>query len=269
MRRRLRGGGRHAGVVVGAQVSYRDRENFGRRHMDVEAGVLTEWVAEQVEVLHRDRGGVRDEVAYLKPHGALYNRVVDDEEQAAAVLPGAGRCRCSGCPARRSCGWRRRTGAPACARGSRTGATPRRAGWCPATSRARWSRAPRPSRPTRSRWRGPARCGRCACTVTRPGAVEAAQAVRAALAEAGYDVRPWCRAEILGRVCPAGVGLSTGSCGRRVDNRPCLWTTRAQSVGEAAVRRKWSEQLRKLLLCRLGCRVEISHRSPQGSRGTG
>ena len=27
-------------------------------------------------------------VAYLKPHGALYNRVVDDEEQATAVLRG-------------------------------------------------------------------------------------------------------------------------------------------------------------------------------------
>jgi UPF0271 protein len=29
-------------------------------------------------------------VAYLKPHGALYNRVVHDEEQARAVLDGSG-----------------------------------------------------------------------------------------------------------------------------------------------------------------------------------
>jgi UPF0271 protein len=29
-------------------------------------------------------------VSYLKPHGALYNRVVDDAEQAAAVLAGSG-----------------------------------------------------------------------------------------------------------------------------------------------------------------------------------
>ncbi len=30
-------------------------------------------------------------VAYVKPHGALYHRVVDDEEQAEAVLQGSGR----------------------------------------------------------------------------------------------------------------------------------------------------------------------------------
>jgi UPF0271 protein len=29
-------------------------------------------------------------VAYVKPHGALYNRVVEDEEQARAVLDGSG-----------------------------------------------------------------------------------------------------------------------------------------------------------------------------------
>ena len=47
------------GVVVGAQVSYRDRENFGRKHMDVEADVLTAWVGEQVELLEADRLVVR------------------------------------------------------------------------------------------------------------------------------------------------------------------------------------------------------------------
>ncbi len=78
------------GVVVGAQVSYLDRENFGRRHMDVPADRLTGWVAEQVERLQgiATRAGI--EVAYVKPHGALYNRVVDDEEQAEAVLQGSG-----------------------------------------------------------------------------------------------------------------------------------------------------------------------------------
>jgi UPF0271 protein len=78
------------GVVVGAQVSYRDREHFGRRHLDVAADLLTAWVAEQVEVLQRIAGEYGTEVAYVKPHGALYNRVVDDEEQAAAVLAGSG-----------------------------------------------------------------------------------------------------------------------------------------------------------------------------------
>lgn len=78
------------GVAIGAQVSYDDREGFGRRHMDVADDVLTGWVRDQVDALmaHARAAGVG--VAYLKPHGALYNRVVDDRAQAAAVLAGAG-----------------------------------------------------------------------------------------------------------------------------------------------------------------------------------
>jgi UPF0271 protein len=78
------------GVVVGAQVSYRDRDGFGRRAMDVAADLLADWVAEQVEALTWAAASVGIEVAYVKPHGALYHRVVDDEEQAEAVLRGSG-----------------------------------------------------------------------------------------------------------------------------------------------------------------------------------
>jgi UPF0271 protein len=77
------------GVVVGAQVSYLDREGFGRRAMDVAAEILVEWVAEQVGALRDAARAAGVEVAYLKPHGALYNRVVDDDEQARAVLAGS------------------------------------------------------------------------------------------------------------------------------------------------------------------------------------
>jgi UPF0271 protein len=77
------------GVVVGAQVSYRDREGFGRRPMDVRAEVLAQWVGEQVAALSEAAARAGLEVAYVKPHGALYNRVVDDAEQAAAVLAGS------------------------------------------------------------------------------------------------------------------------------------------------------------------------------------
>jgi 5-oxoprolinase (ATP-hydrolysing) subunit A len=78
------------GVSVGAQVSYDDRENFGRVALDVEPDVLREQVADQVGVLSEIavRAGV--EVAYVKPHGALYHRVLDDELQARAVLGGSG-----------------------------------------------------------------------------------------------------------------------------------------------------------------------------------
>jgi 5-oxoprolinase (ATP-hydrolysing) subunit A len=78
------------GVRVGAQVSYLDREGFGRRALDVDPDVLREQVADQVGRLADAARAAGLEVVYLKPHGALYNPVVDDEEQAAAVLAGSG-----------------------------------------------------------------------------------------------------------------------------------------------------------------------------------
>jgi UPF0271 protein len=78
------------GVAVGAQVSYADRENFGRVELEVEPGTLQEQVADQVGVLD---GIAREEgtrVVYLKPHGALYHRVARDPVQARAVLAGSG-----------------------------------------------------------------------------------------------------------------------------------------------------------------------------------
>jgi UPF0271 protein len=79
----------YLGVAVGAQVSYDDRAGFGRRDLDVAPGVLEGQVAEQVEVLSAIAVEVGTRVSYVKPHGALYNRVVHDAEQAAAVLRGS------------------------------------------------------------------------------------------------------------------------------------------------------------------------------------
>ncbi len=78
------------GVVVGAQVSYDDREHFGRRPLDVAYDVLRGQVADQVSTLSRIASEEGTRVRYLKPHGALYHRVVDDEAQARAVLDGSG-----------------------------------------------------------------------------------------------------------------------------------------------------------------------------------
>src|SRR4051812_7446627 len=79
-----------SGVAVGAQVSYADRENFGRVARDVPHDVLREQVADQVGTLSDIATASGTSVRYLKPHGALYHRVIDDEEQAAAVLAGSG-----------------------------------------------------------------------------------------------------------------------------------------------------------------------------------
>ncbi|TDB83091.1 LamB/YcsF family protein [Actinomadura sp. KC216] len=73
------------GVTIGAQVSYRDLAGFGRREMDVAPPELTAEVLYQIAALDgiaRAEGG---RVAYVKPHGALYNRVARDAVQARAV----------------------------------------------------------------------------------------------------------------------------------------------------------------------------------------
>jgi UPF0271 protein len=75
-----------AGVVVGAQVAYHDLAGFGRRFIDATPAELTDDVLYQIgglEALARP-AGVR--VAYVKPHGALYNTVVHHTAQAQAVV---------------------------------------------------------------------------------------------------------------------------------------------------------------------------------------
>ncbi|MEO6880552.1 MAG: 5-oxoprolinase subunit PxpA [Mycobacteriaceae bacterium] len=74
------------GVVVGAQVGYRDLAGFGRRFLDVAPRELADDVLYQLgalQALCRVSGG---EVRYVKPHGALYNAIVHHEAQARAVV---------------------------------------------------------------------------------------------------------------------------------------------------------------------------------------
>ncbi|GEL96820.1 LamB/YcsF family protein [Cellulomonas terrae] len=74
------------GVAVGAHVSYLDREHFGRRFVDVPADVLQEQVTRQVETLRAIARWEGTRVAYVKPHGALYNAVVHHETHARALV---------------------------------------------------------------------------------------------------------------------------------------------------------------------------------------
>ncbi len=74
------------GVVVGAQVGYPDREGFGRRPQEPTDDELVATLREQLDLLAEVADAVGTRVAYVKPHGALYNTVVHDERQAAAVV---------------------------------------------------------------------------------------------------------------------------------------------------------------------------------------
>ncbi len=75
-----------AGVVVGAQVGYRDLAGFGRRFVDVAPDELADDVVYQIGALDGMCRVAGTAVRYVKPHGALYNTIVHHEAQAAAVV---------------------------------------------------------------------------------------------------------------------------------------------------------------------------------------
>lgn len=69
------------GVKLGAHPSYPDRENFGRRSLDLEPVVLRASLIEQISAL-RALGDVR----HVKPHGALYNDAHADRALASVIV---------------------------------------------------------------------------------------------------------------------------------------------------------------------------------------
>ena len=145
-------------VAIGAQVSYDDREGFGRRDVDVPPRALREHVAEQVGLLCEIAVQEGAEVRYVKPHGALYNRVVHDLEQAEAVLLGSGALPVLGLPGSVLLEMAAELGREARREGFPTAPTPRRDGWCRARSRCGPRRRAR-DRPTRGGARGRGRLG--------------------------------------------------------------------------------------------------------------
>ncbi len=74
------------GVTIGAHVSYPDLVGFGRRPMEVSHEELMTDVIYQIGALQGIAQAVGTRVAYVKPHGALYNRIAHDERQAGAVI---------------------------------------------------------------------------------------------------------------------------------------------------------------------------------------
>jgi UPF0271 protein len=73
-------------VAIGAHVGYADKPGFGRRFIDIEPAALRDEVLYQIAALDAFARVAGSEVAYVKPHGALYNTIGHHEEQAAAVV---------------------------------------------------------------------------------------------------------------------------------------------------------------------------------------
>ncbi len=73
-------------VSVGAHVSYPDLVGFGRRNMDVAYDELYADVLYQISALQGLAQVAGTSVRYVKPHGALYNTIATNLDQAKAVI---------------------------------------------------------------------------------------------------------------------------------------------------------------------------------------
>ena len=79
------------GVAIGAHVSFRDSEGFGRRTRDVAPAQLIDDIIEQCATLLEEVGSAGGTVAYVKPHGALYHQMSADAVVATSVVSAVSR----------------------------------------------------------------------------------------------------------------------------------------------------------------------------------
>lgn len=74
------------GVTIGAHVAYRDLVGFGRRFLDVPEPELAADVLYQIGALDGICRAAGTRVAYVKPHGALYNTAAHHKGHARAIV---------------------------------------------------------------------------------------------------------------------------------------------------------------------------------------
>lgn len=73
------------GVAVGAHPAYPDPQNFGRGSTDLDPGAVADQIYDQCLRLAEVADAAGIALQHVKPHGALYNDLVDDQALATAV----------------------------------------------------------------------------------------------------------------------------------------------------------------------------------------
>jgi UPF0271 protein len=73
-------------VAIGAHPGYPDKENFGRVSMKISAQDLKQSILEQIQSLKRVCTSQNAQLSYVKPHGALYNDSVNNQQIRQVLL---------------------------------------------------------------------------------------------------------------------------------------------------------------------------------------
>lgn len=73
-------------LIIGAHPSYPDRKGFGRHAMELAYEVLKANLSYQIAAIKGmvESNGVK--LQYVKPHGALYHKIMQDKRVAAALI---------------------------------------------------------------------------------------------------------------------------------------------------------------------------------------
>jgi len=73
------------GVSIGAHPSFKDRENFGRKKINLNSSEITKLITDQYEILQKIAQKHGENVTHIKPHGALNNMACEDFELANTI----------------------------------------------------------------------------------------------------------------------------------------------------------------------------------------
>jgi 5-oxoprolinase (ATP-hydrolysing) subunit A len=72
-------------VSIGAHPSFNDKENFGRKKLNLSPAEITTLVIDQINILSEIAENKEMKVTHVKPHGALNNMACEDYELAKII----------------------------------------------------------------------------------------------------------------------------------------------------------------------------------------
>ncbi len=73
-------------VAIGAHPGFPDRENFGRKIMEIDPEALADSIKKQVSLVKRLTEEAGQEMHHVKPHGALYNLASVDADTSRLII---------------------------------------------------------------------------------------------------------------------------------------------------------------------------------------
>jgi 5-oxoprolinase (ATP-hydrolysing) subunit A len=72
-------------VAIGAHPSFPDRENFGRKEMELDPAAIRNLIIYQVSAIKGMAASMNAVLTHVKPHGALYNMAARRQDYAEAI----------------------------------------------------------------------------------------------------------------------------------------------------------------------------------------